>query len=214
MVEKDYDYEEPIFICGSPYSDNIDKAFRTLKTAKIEEIINPLEFQDNKCEDSLRAIILCKTVMVLPNWQYSEFSRLEMEAATLMGKYFIDEGMNLIDSPPKNILRKAEAVTRGDRNQDYGNAYGDYKCFGRLLAAYLTRYFQSIGFLEEHQDLPDICAPVAVVIPTLMKTSRHGHIWVKEDTSIDGAGYWSLVEMVLKKEAEIKLKLESEQNEK
>lgn len=186
-------FEAPVYITGS--------LTRDIQAAEDAATwVNPVAqyysaFVEKSRADKIRQIAECKTMMLLPYWQWSEEARADVELGIQLGLEFIDEFGTGI-TPQQNALRVAENLTRGDRNRDYGHPATDYTCFGGMASYYLSHWLHSTGFLSEDEWLPPIPPEIGVVLMTLIKASRHAHCPTKEDTPADGAGYWSLVELI------------------
>lgn len=83
-------------------------------------------------------------------------------------------------SKENNILSEAMGLTYGDRHEDYGHPYHDFKCVVEMFNSWAQHKYDWFKGLEP----VDHCAYMQCV-----KMSREAHR-PKRDNRVDGAGYW------------------------
>ena len=89
-----------------------------------------------------------------------------------------------------NILKEAEVLIYGDRNEQYGAPIDNHGTTGELWSAYLKAKFRRTGNLDLSPE--DVC-----YLNVLQKVSREATTGAgKRDTIVDIAGYAGNVEMI------------------
>ena len=86
---------------------------------------------------------------------------------------------------PQNILREAENIIYGDREQTYGKPSKNLTCIAQLWTAYLTN--------RQNSDEPLSATDVAAMM-TLLKIARLANSPDHRDSLVDGCGYLALIE--------------------
>ena len=81
-----------------------------------------------------------------------------------------------------NILREAEEIIYGDREQTYGRPDKNLNC----IAAMWTAYMQNTG--RDYVTAHDVCMMMAC-----LKIARQAHSF-KRDNLVDGCGYLALAD--------------------
>lgn len=86
--------------------------------------------------------------------------------------------------PENSILSEAQGLVHGDRNNDYGHPYLDYKRTTEIFKAWT-----GIELTPSQGAMFMVC----------VKLSRLGHKW-KRDSVVDAAGYLEVLRMIQKEE--------------
>jgi hypothetical protein len=102
--------------------------------------------------------------------------------------------------------REAESLVMGDRQAAYGHPASDFQAMGRMTAAVLSRWLESIGYVVhskgepctdgEVQYLPDISPHIVALIQQAVKISRESAN-PKRDNRVDGIGYWLCADRIV-----------------
>jgi len=92
----------------------------------------------------------------------------------------------------ESILLEAEKLTNGDRQNDYGHPYYDFK-----------RTIGMINALFEHKLKEPLTPTDFALIMNCCKMSREVN-HPKRDNIVDGAGYWNCLDKIRQKEIELK----------
>lgn len=85
----------------------------------------------------------------------------------------------------ENILREAESIIYGDREQTYGKPSKNLTCIAQFWTAYLDN--------RQNSDKPLGATDVAAMM-TLLKIARLANSPEHRDSLVDGCGYLALIE--------------------
>lgn len=85
----------------------------------------------------------------------------------------------------ENILREAESIIYGDREQTYGKPFKNLTCIAQFWTAYLDN--------RQNSDKPLGATDVAAMM-ALLKIARLANSPDHRDSLIDGCGYLALIE--------------------
>jgi len=100
------------------------------------------------------------------------------------------------------IADEAKALVYGDRQAAYGHPSSDFTAMGRISAAILSRWLESIGmvvtekeiamsgqYIDRPVSMPDIPPGIVALVMQAVKLSRESAS-PKRDNRVDGIGYW------------------------
>lgn len=85
---------------------------------------------------------------------------------------------------PQNILREAESIIYGDREQTYGKPSKNLTCIAQFWTAYLNNRNSDNG----------LTATDVAAMMTLLKIARLANSPDHRDSLVDGCGYLALIE--------------------
>jgi hypothetical protein len=127
-------------------------------------------------------VLASNAIAVLPGWERSSGCAAEMAIARWRSMPILDARTFTLLDP--NILREAERLTRGDRNDDYGHPKVEHD----RIAAYWSIF---VG-------VPIRAEQVAMMM-VLLKVARLGHRY-KRDSLVDIAGYADCAQRIIEAE--------------
>jgi len=105
-----------------------------------------------------------------------------------------------MDDHPRRITDEAWDLVNGNREAAYGHPSSDFRGTGRVTAAILERWLESVGLAVYSIDdataqglprdgFPDIPPRIVALNMTGVKLSREAAS-PKRDNRVDGIGYW------------------------
>lgn len=102
-----------------------------------------------------------------------------------------------------SLLNEAQDLVFGDRHAAYGHPDSDFRAMGRISAAVLQRWLDSLGMSVcdrdgEQVEFPDIEPRIVALIQQAVKLSREAAL-PKRDNRVDGVGYWLCADRIVER---------------
>jgi hypothetical protein len=130
----------------------------------------------------VEGVLASDAIAALPGWERSKGCAAELAIARWRSMPILDA--RTFEPLDPNILREAERLTRGDRNDDYGHPKVEHD----RIAAYWSIF---VG-------VPIRAEQVAMMM-VLLKVARLGHRY-KRDSLVDIAGYADCAQRIIEAE--------------
>jgi len=135
-------------------------------------------------KDLVQIIEQCDAVAVLDGWHSSKGANLEVHVAKALGYPILNA--YTMERYRETILQEAQRLVHGDRGDDYGHPYWDFRRTAKIITGILMDKLR--GDVEvEPRDVP--------LIMNGVKMSREVNK-PKRDNRADGCGYWETLDMV------------------
>ncbi len=135
-------------------------------------------------KDLIQLLQDSNAIAVLPGWEKSEGASLEVHVAKKLGYPIYDA--NTRKPYRETILQEAQRLVHGDRGDDYGHPFWDFRRTAKIITGILMDKLR-YGVEVEPRDVP--------LIMNGVKMSREVNK-PKRDNRADGAGYWETLDMV------------------
>lgn len=158
---------------------DLDRASGFDETSHTEVDITPDMMREWARRD-LDALQTCDAIALLPGWERSTGATAELAVAKWLGLKVLDA--RTFEPLDPNILREAERITRGDRNDDYGSPAVEHQAISDLWSVIIGQRVTALQVAD--------CM-------ILLKIARNQHRR-KRDNYTDIAGYadcaWRIIE--------------------